>query len=177
MATVNRNAILNAIYGQGTVQVLEGTENKPEKLIVNGKIITLTYAGDDKISHIKVGVHVYPMGAVSSRADACMKVETFLNSYVLPEHVVSFTKGDTYYKNGRRENIYETIKDINPSRLFEILNEYLTTGEDWQREYALGVLNWVKNNLEFYLFSSRHHLETDMTEEEIKEREEYLAGV
>lgn len=99
----------------------------------------------------------------------------------LAENQIQFTKNeDTVYINGKKYSVWDIIKDIKPSRLY---NEYLYARDLTQRQKELAYI--IKgflsrdNNMALYLINHIADLDYGMTDNEITERKneirEYLS--
>lgn len=52
------------------------------------------------------------------------------------DNTVVFTKNNTISINGNRYNLLDVIKDMEISYVYEIIENYMTHGEEWQIEMA-----------------------------------------
>lgn len=64
-----------------------------------------------------------------------------------PENTVIFNKNsETVSINGRVYDLFEIVKDMDTTTLSQMLAKYLSYGESWQREFALKLRQFLKDD-------------------------------
>lgn len=64
-----------------------------------------------------------------------------------PENTTVFSKdGETVSINGRVYDMFEIVKDMDTTTLSEMLAKYLSYGESWQRDFALKLRQFLKDD-------------------------------
>jgi predicted nucleotide-binding protein (sugar kinase/HSP70/actin superfamily) len=63
---------------------------------------------------------------------------------VKQDNSVTFNSKGFVYINGNKHAIFDVIKDMEMWQIYDILNQYLNHGEEWQRDLAIKIRDYIK---------------------------------
>lgn len=90
---------------------------------------------------------------------------------------VTFNSKGFVYINGNKHAIFDVIKDMEMWQIYDILNQYLNHGEDWQRDLAIKIRDYIKAQGFIEWLEYQYEKEYNETVDEYMARVEDVEGM